>query len=84
MSMNYFTKWPKAQSVATTATVLVEEFFCHFTLHFDAPKELHSNQGRNFEAEVFTAVCAQLGMKKTCTMPLHPQMVWENLCGISA
>lgn len=72
LAMDYFTQWPEAytvtdQSTATTATVLVEEFF----FHFGVPKELHSDQGLNFEAEVFAVTCARLGIKKTHTTPLH-------------
>lgn len=33
--------------------------FCHFGM----PEELHSDQGCNFEAGVFSEVCQQLGMK---------------------
>ncbi|XP_053352954.1 retrovirus-related Pol polyprotein from transposon 412 [Clarias gariepinus] len=74
VAMDYFTKWPEAfavpdQSASTTARVLVDEVFSRF----EAPEQLHSDQGRNFEAEVFAAVCERLGVKKTRTTPLHPQ-----------
>ncbi|XP_053356089.1 uncharacterized protein LOC128527651, partial [Clarias gariepinus] len=74
VAMDYFTKWPEAfavpdQSASTTARVLVDEVFSRF----GAPERLHSDQGRNFEAEVFAAVCERLGVKKTHTTPLHPQ-----------
>ncbi|XP_053351273.1 uncharacterized protein LOC128520866 [Clarias gariepinus] len=74
VAMDYFTKWPEAfavpdQSASTTARVLVDEVFSRF----GAPERLHSDQGRNFEAEVFAAVCERLGVKKTRTTPLHPQ-----------
>ena len=74
VAMDYFTKWPEAyatsdQSAATTAKFLVNEMFSRF----GAPEELHSDQGRNFEAEVFQDVCRLLGVKKTRTTPLHPQ-----------
>ncbi|XP_041929087.1 uncharacterized protein LOC121693610 [Alosa sapidissima] len=54
VAMDYFTKWPEAyavpdQSAHTTADRLVTEMFCRF----GAPEELHSDQGRNFKAEVF-------------------------------
>ncbi|XP_041929155.1 uncharacterized protein K02A2.6-like [Alosa sapidissima] len=74
MAMDYFTKWPEAyavpdQSAHTTADRLVTEMFCRF----GAPEELHSDQGRNFEAEVFAEVCQRMGIRKTRTTPLHPQ-----------
>ena len=54
VAMDYFTKWPEAyavpdQSAVTTAERLVCEMFCRF----GAPQELHSDQGRNFKAQVF-------------------------------
>ncbi|KAI4905005.1 hypothetical protein NFI96_003630 [Prochilodus magdalenae] len=74
VAMDYFTKWPEAyavpdQSAVTTANCLVDHFFSRF----GAPEELHSDQGRNFEAEVMQEVCARLGITKTRTTPLHPQ-----------
>lgn len=74
VAMDYFTKWPEAyavpdQSAATTAERLVEEMFTRF----GAPAELHSDQGRNFESQVFGEVCRRLGVTKTRTTPLHPQ-----------
>ncbi|KAJ8332909.1 hypothetical protein SKAU_G00418050 [Synaphobranchus kaupii] len=58
----YFT-WPEAyavpdQSANTTAERLVEEMFARF----GAPAKLHSDQGRNFEAQVFGEVCRRLGV----------------------
>ncbi|KAJ8379427.1 hypothetical protein SKAU_G00002050 [Synaphobranchus kaupii] len=57
------------QSTNTTAERLVEEMFARF----GAPAELHSDQGQNFEAQVFGEVCRRLGVSKTRTTPLHPQ-----------
>uniref|UniRef100_A0A665WFN6 Integrase catalytic domain-containing protein n=1 Tax=Echeneis naucrates TaxID=173247 RepID=A0A665WFN6_ECHNA len=74
VAMDYFTKWPEAyavpdQSATTTAERLVEEMFARFGV----PAELHSDQGRNFESQVFGEVCRRLGVNKTRTTPLHPQ-----------
>lgn len=43
--------------------------FCRFGV----PNELHSDQGQNFEPQVFAEVCRRLGVKKTWTTLLHPQ-----------
>ena len=74
IAMDYFTKWPEAyalpnQEAQTMAKVLVDQFVSRF----GAPAQLHSDQGRNFESEVFTEMCKLLGIEKTRTTPLHPQ-----------
>ncbi len=71
---DYFTRWPEAyplpnQEASTVADVLVKEFVCRFGV----PKEIHSDQGRNFEAALFQEVCKLLGAHKTRTTALHPQ-----------
>ena len=72
--MDYFTKWPEAfslpnQTAITVADVLVKEYVCRFGV----PLSLHSDQGRNFESNVFQEMCELLGIKKTRTTALHPQ-----------
>jgi transposase InsO family protein len=72
--MDYFTKWPEAyaiphQEASTVVEALVTNFFCRFGI----PKELHSDQGRNFESRLLQEVLQRLGVSKTRTMPLHPQ-----------
>ena len=57
------------QEATTVARVLVEEFVARFGI----PRQIHSNQGRNFELKVFQEMCRSLGMDKTRTTPLHPQ-----------
>lgn len=63
VAMDYLTKWVEAytvpnQSAATTARFLVNKFFCRF----GSPEKLHSDQGKKSEGEVFSAVCAGLGI----------------------
>jgi transposase InsO family protein len=72
--MDYFTKWPEAyaipdQEASTVADVLVTNFFCRFGI----PRELHSDQGRNFESRLLQEILQRLGVSKTRTTPLHPQ-----------
>lgn len=74
VAIDYFTKWPEVyaipnQEAKTIAEVLVSNMFCRFGI----PRELHSDQGRNFESEIFQKVCEIMGIYKTRTTPLHPQ-----------
>ena len=72
--MDYFTKWVEAyplpnQEAATVAEALVKECICRFGV----PREIHSDQGRNFESALFQNICKILGINKTRTTALHPQ-----------
>jgi transposase len=52
------------------AEALVTNVFCRFWV----PGDLHSDQGRNFESHLIQEVLQFLGVSKTCTTPLHPQL----------
>lgn len=71
---DYFTKWTQAFALAdctamTVADVLVNQFFSIFGL----PSWLHSDQGSNFESELFQEMCKLLDIRKTRTVSYHPQ-----------
>ncbi len=59
----------KHGSYTTVAHILVHEFICRFGV----PEHLHTDQGRNFEAELIKGICTLLDIKKTRTTPYHPQ-----------
>lgn len=72
--MDYFTKWPEGfatpdQTAETVSNGLVEQVISRYGV----PYFIHSDQGRNFEANVFRNVLSRLGIEKTRTTPLHPQ-----------
>ena len=71
---DYYTKFVEAYAIPdeqahTVAQKLVEEFVCRYGV----PNEIHSDQGRNFESNLFKEVCALLGIKKTRTTPYNPK-----------
>ena len=71
---DYFTRWMEAyaipnQEAVTVAEKLVNNLFCRFSV----PEQLHSDQGRQFEANVFQEMCKLLHINKTRTTPYHPQ-----------
>ena len=74
--IDYFTKWPGPevfaipnQEAVTVANVVVDRWVSRYGV----PMELHSDQGRNFDSQLFREMCRVLGIHKTRTTPLHPQ-----------
>ena len=73
---DYQTRWMEAYMYAlpnakaeTVAKKLVEEFVCRFGV----PHELHSDQGTNFESQLFAEMCRLLGIRKTRTTAYNPK-----------
>ena len=57
------------QKATTTARALFLEVFCVHSF----PGSILSDQGRNFESQLITALCEMTGMEKTRTSSYHPQ-----------
>ncbi|KAL9967721.1 hypothetical protein ACROYT_G026010 [Oculina patagonica] len=79
---DYFSKWTESyavpnQEAVTVAEKLVSEFVCRFGV----PREIHSDQGINFESKVMAEVCKLLDIEKTKTTPLHPRSDGQRLAG---
>ncbi|KFD60515.1 hypothetical protein M514_27302 [Trichuris suis] len=71
--MDAFSKFAEAipmpnQETTTVAGLLVREIFCQYGV----PEVLHTDQGSQFESQLFQDVCQELGIKKTRTTPYHP------------
>ena len=71
---DYFTKWVEAYAVPdhqalTVGDKIVTEFICTFGV----PRQIHTDQGREFESELFLTLCQKLGIEKTRTTPYRPQ-----------
>ena len=59
----------KNQEVETVAAIVAREHVSRY----GAPREIHTDQGRQFEAALFQEMCALLGITKTRTTSFHPQ-----------
>ena len=69
-----FTKWAEAfaipnQRATTCARVLVKNWVCRYGV----PDSIHSDQGRNFESQVFEEMCYLLEINKTWSTAYHPE-----------
>ena len=73
MMVDQFTKWVKcvplpSQTAEVTAKAAVDNFFSRF----GCPFQIFSDQGRNFESKLFTALCDALQIHKSRTTPYRP------------
>ena len=71
---DYFTRWVEAYPVPnhqakTVAQKVTEEFF----LRFGLPTTIHTDQGRDFESQLFKELCRLLEVEKTRTTPWNPK-----------
>ena len=53
----------------TVADIIVREVVSRFGV----PSSIHSDQGRQYESQLFSEMCKVLHIKKTRTTPYHPQ-----------
>ena len=56
------------KTAATTARVLLNEVISRY----GCPESIHSDQGRNYESNIFQELCKLLELKTTRTTPSHP------------
>ena len=71
---DFFIKWTKAYPVASiTADAVADVLVNEFVSRFGVPRLLHSDQGHQFESELFQKTCTLLGIDKTRTIPYLPQ-----------
>ncbi|XP_038064778.1 uncharacterized protein LOC119735148 [Patiria miniata] len=71
---DYFSKWTEAFPLQdVTAQTVANVFVREFVSRFGVPRQLHSDQGRQFESRLFQEMCVLLGIDKTRTSPHHPQ-----------
>lgn len=70
---DYYSKWVDAWAVPnhqaqTVADKIVVEFFTKF----GCPQQIHTDQGREFQSELFRLVCQKFGIQQTRTAPYRP------------
>ena len=71
---DYFSKWTECfpmpnMEAATVARIIVEQVIARFGV----PYTIHSDQGAQYESQLFSQMCQLLGIKKTRTTPYHPK-----------
>jgi predicted aspartyl protease len=71
--IDQFSKWVDCVALPDQkAERVAYEFFVRFVANFGCPVEIHTDQGRNFDGDLFKAFCELLEITKTRTTPYHP------------
>ena len=71
---DYFTKWTESYAIPDqAATTVAEKVVSEYVCRFGVPRQIHSDQGTNFESNVMAEICKLLDIEKTRTTALHPQ-----------
>ena len=71
---DYFTKWTEVYpSIRHNALIVGDKLATEFFCRFGVPNQIHSDQGREFESELFAHLCSLFGIEKTRTCPYRPQ-----------
>ena len=68
-----FSRWPEAVPIKDIeATTVARAFVDHWISRFGAPETLSTDQGKQFEAQVFTALLQLSGCRRIRTTAYHP------------
>lgn len=68
------TRWPEAiPTVDITAATVAKSFYEHWIVRFGCPMKITTDQGRQFESQLFNALAKTLGAERLRTTPYHPQ-----------
>ena len=71
---DWFTKfveiYPLPNQEAETVAKAIAD---NFVARYGVPREIHTDQGTQFESQLFQELCELLGVKKTRTTSFHPQ-----------
>lgn len=69
-----FSRWPVAVPLADMeADTVATAFYSHWISQFGTPLTITTDQGSQFESQLFTALARMIGANKIHTTPYHPQ-----------
>ncbi|KAI5321961.1 hypothetical protein L3X38_031033 [Prunus dulcis] len=74
VAVDYFTKWVEAEPLATITVAKIEDFvWTHICCRFGIPYAIITDNGRQFDSELFRQFCTRLKINLFFASPAHPQ-----------
>ena len=74
VTVDYFTKWAKAEALANIRNVDVKKFvWNNIVTRFEVPDSLISDNGLQFDSKAFRTFCNDLGIKNRYSTLAYPQ-----------
>ena len=74
VSINYFTKWVEAKTLATITEKKIRSFvWRNIICRYGIPGVLVSDNGKQFNNSAFNDFCSELGIKNYYSSPTHSQ-----------
>jgi hypothetical protein len=74
VAVEYFSKWIEAKLLATITSATVQKFFWqNIVCRFGVPKAITVDNGTQFDAETFKALCTQIDTKIHFASVRHPE-----------
>ena len=71
---DYFTRWTEAYPIPNQeATTVARRFIVEFVCCYGAPLQILTDQGAQFQSQLFAEMCQLLNIDKTRTSSYHPQ-----------
>jgi len=71
--VDQFSKWVELAALPDQSAMKVAwQFVLHFIVTFGCPLEIFTDQGKNFDSNLFKALCDVLQIAKRRTTPYHP------------
>jgi transposase InsO family protein len=71
---DYFSKYVEAYPLPDhTAQTVADVYVSEWVARYGTGRELHTDQGAEFQSQLFKAILELLGVKKTRTAPYRPQ-----------
>ena len=74
VAVDYFTKWAKAEPLATKTTKKVLDFVIkNIVCRYGLPRKIVSDNGTQFDSDMFIYFCERHGIIKSFSSVAHPQ-----------